>query len=122
MNRQKFDNIIAKFGAAWVSRDPDSLMSLISRNDLRYFETNFDPPLTDWAKVKKLWDIVPNNQTDITWHHEILLAEENKVLAHVQLSRTLLPSRKHQIIDAAFLFGFDEDNKINYFRQWRSIK
>ena len=72
--------------------------------------------------MKKLWDVVPENQTDVTWWHEIVLTEGNKVLAHVKVSRTLLPSHEKQTIDAAFLFGFNKDNKINYFQQWRSVK
>ena len=117
-----FDKTISQFGQAWVDRDPDALMALIARNNLQYFETNFDPPTTDWNGIKELWDVVPANQTDITWQHEIILTEDNKVFVHAKISRTLLPSQEKQIIDAAFLFGFDKEGKINYFQQWRSVK
>jgi len=119
--RDEFDKVIAKFGQAWVDRDPDTVMSLVAHDNLQYFETNFDPPTTDWDEVKKLWDVVPTNQKDITWRHKIVLVDGNKALAHAQVNRTKLPSGTKEISDCAFLFGFDKDNKINYFRQWRSV-
>ncbi|MCL2451542.1 nuclear transport factor 2 family protein [Candidatus Saccharibacteria bacterium] len=121
MTREEINKIIAKWGQAWVDRNPDAVMALIARDNLQYFETNFDPPTTDWGGVKKLWDIVPENQTDVTWWHEIVLIENNKTLAHAKVTRTMLPSNEKQNIDAAFLFGFDGNGQINYFRQWRSV-
>jgi hypothetical protein len=97
-------------------------MKLIARDDLEYYETNFDPPTTDWNKVYKLWEIVPKNQKDVTWQHEILMMDGNAVVVHAKITRTLLPSKIKQKIDVAFLFKFDDEDKINYFQQWRSVE
>jgi len=119
---QKYDDILTEYGAAWVARDADRVMKLIARDDLEYYETNFDPPTTDWNKVYKLWEIVPKNQKDVTWQHEILMANGNAVVVHAKITRTLLPSQIKQKIDVVFLFKFDDEDKINYFQQWRSVE
>ena len=119
---QKYDDILTEYGAAWVARDADRVMKLIARNDLEYYETNFDPPTTDWDKVYKLWEIVPQNQKDVTWQHEILMTDGNSVVVHAKIARTLLPSQIKQRIDAVFLFKFNDEDKINYFQQWRSVE
>lgn len=116
------DKTIAAFGQGWVNRDPEAVMDLIAHEGLEYYETAFDGPTTSWDRVNELWQIVPENQTDVTWWHEILLADANKALAHVKVTRTMLPSGEKQDIDAAFLFGFDAEGKINYFRQWRAVQ
>ncbi len=117
----KKENIIELFGRGWVERDADAVMALIAKDNLKYYETAFDEPTTDWAAVKKLWDVVPNNQKDVTFWFETLMSDEDKILAHVKVTRVLVPTGESQDIDAVFLFGFDSKNKINYFRQWRSV-
>jgi len=119
---QKYDDILTEYGAAWAARDADRVMKLIAHDDLEYYETNFDPPTTDWDKVYKLWEIVPQNQKDVTWQHEILMTDGDEVVVHAKITRTLLPSQVKQKIDAVFLFKFDDEDKINYFQQWRSVE
>lgn len=122
MAKQLFDEIIGKFGKAWADQKPDEVMDLITHEGLQYFESTFDEPTMNWDKVSELWRVVPENQKDITWWHEILVCDQHMALAHVRVTRTMVPSGESQNIDAAFLFGFDDDGKINYFRQWRMLK
>lgn len=119
--KQSKNETISEFGKAWVDQNPNDIMKLISADDLQYYESTFDAPTTSWSRVKELWDIVPENQSDITWWHEILAEDKHKALAHVKVTRTLQPSGEKQIIDAAFLFGFNNTGKVNYFRQWRML-
>ncbi|MDX1766015.1 MAG: nuclear transport factor 2 family protein [Candidatus Saccharimonadales bacterium] len=114
--------IIAKFGEGWVKQDPEIVMALIASSDLKYYESTFEEPTTSWDRVKTLWDVVPDNQSDVSWWHEILVEDDSMALAHVKVTRTLQPSGEKQNIDAAFLFGFNDEGKINYFRQWRELK
>jgi len=113
---------IQHFGQGWVDRDPEAVMALIAKDNLQYFETAFGEPTTDWNAVKKLWDIVPENQKDVTFWFETLMADGDKILAHVKVTREMVPSGEKQDIDAAFVFGFDTENRISYFRQWRSVR
>jgi len=118
-NREK---TIQAFGQGWVDRDPVAVMALIAKDNLQYFETAFGEPSTDWKAVKKLWDIVPENQKNVTFWFETLITNGDKILAHVKVTREMVPSGEEQDIDAAFIFGFDAENKINYFRQWRAVR
>ena len=115
------NEIIAAFGEGWAKQDPTSVMSLIAKEELQYYESAFEEPTGDWAGVSKLWNVIRSNQSDVVWWHEILLEDDNKALAHVKVQRTLQPSGIKQDIDGAFLFGFDSSGKINYFRQWRVL-
>jgi len=121
MDQEKINEIISKFGEAWVNQDPDSIMNLIAKENLNYYESTFSDPVTSWDYVKKLWDVVPDNQENVTWWHEILISQGNKALAHVKVTRNLIPSSEFQDIDAAFLFGVNDKGEINYFRQWRML-
>lgn len=114
--------IIQAFGQGWVDRDPDAVMAVIAKEGLQYYETAFGESTTDWNAVKKLWGIVPENQKDVTFWFETLMADGDKILAHVKVTREMVPSGEKQDIDAAFVFGFDAENKINYFRQWRAVR
>lgn len=115
------EKVIEAFGQGWVDGNSDVVMALIAKDNLQYYETAFGEPTTDWKAVKKLWDIVPENQKDVTFWFETLMAERDRVLAHVKVTREMVPSGEKQDIDAAFMFGFNADNKINYFRQWRAV-
>jgi hypothetical protein len=112
---------LTAYGQAWSQLDADAVMALIAKEGLVYYESTFNEPRTSWDEVNALWQIVPSNQKDVTWWHESLLHDDNKVLAHVKVTRTMVPSGEVQDIDAAFLFGFNSDGKINYFRQWRTL-
>lgn len=115
------NEVIAAFGEGWAKQDPAAVMSLIAKEELQYFESAFGEPTSNWVSVSRLWNVIRNNQSDVVWWHEILLEDDDKALAHVKVQRTLQPSGESQDIDAAFLFGFDNSGKINYFRQWRTL-
>lgn len=119
MTIQQIDEVISTFGEGWAAQKPDEVMRLVAREGLQYFESTFEEPTTNWDRVNELWQIVPHNQKDITWWHEILVQDGNKALAHVKVTRTMVPSGERQVIDAAFLFGFNDRGEITYFRQWR---
>lgn len=117
--KRQFDALLARYGKAWAALDPAAVMRLIDPNDITYYESTFNEPTNNWWKVKELWDVVPANQRNVSFWYEILLHDEQKVLAHVKVARTMVPSGEKQDIDAAFLFGLSDRGLINYFRQWR---
>ena len=122
MTRQQFDEWITKYGKAWVRLDADTVMSLLDRNNLTYYESTFNEPKTSWDDVNSLWQVVGQNQKDVTFWYEVVMTEENKVLAHVKVTRTMVPSGEKQDIDAAFVFEVNENGLCTYFRQWRMFR
>ena len=122
MTKQQCDDWLTRYGKAWSSLDPNAVMQMIDRDNLTYYESTFNEPKTSWDEVNALWQIVPTNQKDVTFWHEILMEKDDSVLAHVKVTRTMLPSGENQDIDAAFLFRVNEDGLCTYFRQWRMLQ
>jgi hypothetical protein len=97
-------------------------MKLIDPDELTYYESTFNEPKRSWSEVNDLWQVVPGNQKDVTFWHEILMTEGDAVMAHVKVTRTMIPSGEKQDIDAAFMFRVNERGLCTYFRQWRMFK
>jgi hypothetical protein len=121
MTKQQFDDWITRYGKAWSSLDPAAVMRLLDPSDLAYYESTFNEPKQNWEEVNKLWQVVPANQKDVTFWHEIMMIDGDAVLAHVKVTRTMVPSDEKQDIDAAFLFKINEKGLCTYFRQWRML-
>jgi hypothetical protein len=122
MTEQQFDDWITKYGEAWAALNADGVMNLMARDDLTYYESTFNEPTKSWEDVNKLWQIVPTNQKDVTFWHEIMMIDGDKVLARVKVTRTMVTSGEQQDIDAAFVFGLNGAGQCNYFRQWRMLR
>ena len=122
MNKIQFDDWISEYGNAWTSLDPDAVMKLIDHEELVYYESTFNEPKKSWDEVNELWQVVPSNQKDVTFWYEILMTDGDAVLAHVKITRTMVPSSEMQDIDAAFMFRLNERGLCTYFRQWRMFK
>jgi hypothetical protein len=122
VTREQFDSWITTYGKAWTALDPDAVMKLIDHDELTYYESTFNEPKKTWEEVDALWQVVPGNQKDVTFWHEIFMIDDDAVLAHVKVTRTMIPSGEKQEIDAAFMFRINERGFCTYFRQWRMFK
>lgn len=121
MTRDDFDLWIENYGKAWSTLDSAAVLNMLDRDNLEYHYDQFKEPKRTWDEVKALWDPVATNQKDVTFRHEILMVDGNAVLAHVNVTRTLLPSGEQEDIDAAFMFTINEKGRCTYFRQWRVL-
>jgi len=122
MNRDILQTWTQAFGTAWINRDVDAVMQLIDRGDIRYYESVFSPPCTRRDDVKKLWDVVPQNQKDITFDFQIVACSDIYGIVNWQVTRTLLPSGEKQEIDGIFQIGLNDKGLCTFFKQWRSVK
>lgn len=121
MDKSNFNIWAEKFGTAWANLDPEGALAMLSK-DIKYFESNFTPACSSWDEVVSLWKIVPTNQKDVSFKHEVMLTEKDMGIIRWQVSRTLIPANKHQDIDGIFLVKLNEDGLCTMFRQWRSVK
>ena len=122
MTREQIDDWLTRYGQAWAALDPNAVMALVDKTDLTYYESTFNEPTKSWEAVHALWQIITSNQKDVTWWHEILMIDGDAVLAHVKITRTMIPSGEKQVIDAAFMFRIHDSGKCTYFRQWRMLR
>ncbi len=122
MNTNQIHRWMDAFGLAWSSKDVDVVMGLFDKDNIEYFESVFNPPLTDWAAVKKLWAVVPANQKDITFSYDIVLSSKASCVIHWNVSRVLLPANEKQLVDGIFLIRLNNKGLCTFFKQWRAVK
>lgn len=93
--------------------------ALLFSKDVKYYETPMGEPCNSWEDVVKLWEVVPNNQKDITYKFHILCCNNNVCVINWQLERIFIPNNEKQIIDGIFQISLDDKGLCNYFKQWR---
>ena len=121
MTKKDFSIWAEKFLKAWAELNPRGALSVLSR-DVEYYESPFSGPCKSWEEVEKLWKVVPHNQKDITYKHDVLMVEGNLGLIHWEVSRTTLPEGKRQKFDGVFLVRLNKKGLCTMFKQWRMIK
>ncbi len=121
LDKKDVNHWAKKFLGAWADLDPDAALLTLSKN-IEYYESPFSPPCESWEKVKSLWEVVPNNQKNITYRYEVVMVEEGLGLIHWRLERTLLPSGERQKIDGVFLVKLNQDGLCTMFKQWRMVE
>jgi hypothetical protein len=121
MKKNRFDVWMTRFGKAWSERNVDDVMSLFDRRDITYFESVFTPPIRSWEIVKKLWDVVPANQKDISFSHDILQCSKTQAVIHWTASRFYIPKNEKQDIDGIFQISLNDKGLCTFFKQWRMV-
>jgi len=89
MTHADFDKWIASYGEAWSTLDVDAIMGMLDPDNLVYYYDPFQEPKRTLDEVKAMWQPVPTNQKDVTFWHEIIFADNDKVLAHIKVTRIL---------------------------------
>ncbi len=117
----EYKNWINDFMNSWKDKDVEAVMKTISKN-CKYYETVFDKPCSSFEDIKKLWEVVPTNQKDITYDYKIILEDENFCIINFFMKRTLVPTNLVQNIDGIFQISLDKDGLCTFFKQWRSVK
>lgn len=121
MTDKDFDDWARKFGAAWAKLDPDGALAMLNKN-VKYYETAFSEPCSSWEKVEELWQVIPKNQKDVTFTHDVVMVKNNLGLIHWRVTRSTVPGNEHQEFDGVFLIELDESGLCTMFKQWRAIK
>ena len=122
MIQQQLESWIKSFGLSWGERNVDAVMKLFDIENLTYFESVFTPPLTSWDAVKKLWDVVPVNQKDITFTSDIVAVSETYGIIHWSVTRFFIPANATQHIDGIFQISLNDTGLCTFFKQWRMVK
>jgi hypothetical protein len=121
MTRDQFHTWLTKLGKAWEDRDPQAAASLFSEN-VQYYESPFGQVCADWDEVLKLWLVVPHNQKDVEYQHEVVMGSDDFGLAHWKVSRTKIPSNEKELLDGVFLVSLNDQGLCTFFKQWRMSK
>jgi len=118
MTKEQLDDWATKLGQAWTSQNPDEAMQLVSKDTIEWYENPLQPPYKSWAEVYKLWEVIPYNQKDITFSHQVLAFSDSAGIINWQATLTKVPSDKRLHIDGIFQVCLDEVGHCVYFKQW----
>lgn len=120
MTKKDFSDWSKKFLKAWADLDPQKALSMLSR-DVEYHESPFSGPCKSWDEVVKLWEVVSDNQKDITFKHDVIMTNNDLGLIHWRVRRTTVPEGKRQEFDGVFLVKLNSRGLCTMFKQWRMI-
>ena len=121
MNLNSFKNWLDTLGQAWITRNPKAAANICAENVL-YFETPFDKPLTSKKEVGDIWQEVPSSQKDIEFNYEIISVNKEVGIAKWRASFARLPSEVRDTLDGIYIVKLDDNGLCKEFHQWWVVK
>lgn len=121
MNYSSFEQWLNALGKAWINRNPKAAANICTENVL-YFETPFDKPLTSRKEVEEIWQEVPKYQRDIEFSYEIISVNQKVGIAKWLASFTRLPSGIKDTLDGIYVVKLDNNGLCKEFHQWWVVK
>ena len=118
---ENYKKWVTSFMESWKNIEGIKTTDLLSK-EVEYYENPIDGPCESFENIIKLWEVVPDNQKDITYTFEILAYNEKTCIINWQMERMLIPTNEKQQIDGLFQISLDDNGLCIYFKQWRFTK
>lgn len=119
--REKYDVWTKEFMESWKVLDWKRTLDVIDK-DCKYYENPIDEPCANFDEIVKLWEVVEENQKDITYSYEIVAYNDEVAIVNWQMKRTFIPTNAVQNIDGIFEVSVNDEGKCTLFKQWRFTK
>lgn len=107
-----------EFMESWKELDWKRTLKTLS-NEVEYYENPIDKPCENFDEVTSLWNVVADNQKNISYQYKIVAFNEETCIINWQMTRTMTKTDTKQEIDGIFQISLDKDGKCTYFKQWR---
>lgn len=118
---EKYDVWTKEFMESWKELDWKRTLDVIAK-DCKYYENPVDEPCANFDEIVKLWEVVKENQKDITYSYEIVAYNEDVAIVNWQMKRAFIPTNSVQNIDGIFEIAVNDEGKCTLFKQWRFTK
>ena len=118
MLKEKYEKWTKEFMESWKELDWKRTLETLDKN-VEYYENPIDKPCQNFEEVTNLWNIVADNQKDISYEFEIISYNENACIVNWQMTRTMIKIGAKQEIDGIFQVSINDEGKCTYFKQWR---
>lgn len=115
---KKYDTWTKEFMESWKELDWKRTLNTIAK-DCKYYENPIDEPCSSFDEIVKLWEVIEENQKDITYSYKIVAYNDDVAIINWQMKRTFIPTNSIQNIDGIFEVSLNEDGKCTSFKQWR---
>ena len=115
---KRYDTWAKEFMESWKELDWERTLKTLDI-DVKYYENPIDFPCASFDDVVNLWNVVADNQKDISYKYEIVAYNENTCIINWQMTRTMTKNDVKQEIDGIFQVSVNEEGKCTFFKQWR---
>ena len=121
MLKERYEKWTKEFMESWKELDWRRTLETLDKN-VEYYENPIDKPCANFEEVTNLWNIVADNQKDISYKFNIVAFNEKTCIINWQMNRTMTKTDTKQEIDGIFQISINDDGKCTYFKQWRFTK
>ena len=115
---EKYDNWTKEFMESWKELDWKKTLETLD-NNVEYYENPIDKQCQSFDEVIALWNVVTDNQKDISYKYQIISYNEGVCIINWQMTRTMTKTNQVQEIDGIFQVSVNDNGKCTYFKQWR---
>ena len=116
--KQKYEKWTKEFLESWKELDWKRTLETLDKN-VEYYENPIDKPCSNFEEVTNLWNVVADNQKDISYSFQIIAFTEKICIVNWQMTRTMTHNNSKQEIDGIFQISLNTEGKCTYFKQWR---
>ena len=121
MLKENYEKWTREFMESQRELDQKRTLETLDKN-VEYYENPIDKPCANFEEVTNLWNIVADNQKDISYKFNIVAFNEKTCIISWQMTRIMTKTDVKQEIDGIFQISINNDGKCTYFKQWRFIK
>ena len=121
MLKERYEKWTKEFMESWKELDWKRTLETLDEN-VEYYENPIDKPCANFGEVTNLWNIVADNQKDISYKFNIVAFNEYTCIINWQMTRIMTKTDTKQEIDGIFQISVNDDGKCTYFKQWRFTK
>ena len=116
MCKEFYEKWTKEFMDSWKELDWKRTLNTLSRN-VEYYENPIDKPCSNFEEVTNLWNVISDNQKDISYKFEIISFNENTCIINWQMTRTLTKTNTKQEIDGIFQISLNLEGKCTCSKQ-----
>jgi uncharacterized protein (TIGR02246 family) len=121
MTRERATELINTYGRAWVTRDPELILSVFTP-DARYYEPH-EPQNVGHAEIRAYWErVVVEGQKDITFELKNVWVDGDTVIAHWGAELTDIKRSLRIILDQVALCTISGDRFSAVREYYKSTK
>lgn len=118
MATERFEHWLQRYGRAWETGSPESVLGLFSE-DAEYFETPFDPPMVGHDAIRRYWtEGAKNAQRHVTFSTQPIAFEDETGYALWRATFERVPSGSRVELEGVLSARFDSRMRCVVFREW----
>ena len=119
--RAGFEAWLARYGAAWETRDADAAAALFTA-DATYHEMPFDAPISGLDGIRDYWARVTADQREIHFNARPIVVSGNTGVAEWTANFRLESSGATIELNGVFVLEFDATGRCTSLREWWHVR